>query len=189
MWPVLEMQATVDDMVEFQRYCMENRPIGRRSVANIRFLRVGLALVCVGVGGVLYARVLGNATWGWPFVFFAIVIGAYSWFSAPRSLVASYRQRLSNRTPSGLMPACRLWIDEWRLNDESARRFTRYAWASVEQVVETPTHAFIWVGEGRAVLVPKRIGEQQVRYFLEAVKAYSVQAQFPWTAEYGASGR
>jgi hypothetical protein len=110
------------------------------------------------------------------------------WFGAPRMLLETYERRLKAGVPNGFPPN-RLWLDEWGICDQSAVRFTGYPWSTVGQVVETPTHAFIWTTRSTALIVPKRVGEPHFRAFIDGVKMHSVLAQQPWVAGYDVSGR
>lgn len=164
------MYVTVDDMVAFQRHCVMTRPIGRKSLRQSRFVNVALAVALL----IFIQRPIlpaGADPYGWVFWLMAMTASTIVWFTLPGTLLRAYRRAQLRRTPGGVKPLCRVWVDELGINDESAERFTRYSWSSVESVDETETHAFVWVGEGLALVLPKTVGQPQLQAFLAAVRS------------------
>ena len=189
MWPVLDIQLTVGDHVEFQRYCYRNHPASRDAVA----LQRGRCILAVVVGVSIGAQIFGHgALWsvgsGVPILLLMVALATLMWFVAPRMLLERYERRLKAAVPNGY-PLNRLWMDQWGISDQSALRFTGYPWSTVGQVVETQTHAFIWTTRSTALIVPKRVGEPYFRAFIDTVKTCSSQAQYARVAGYDVSGR
>jgi hypothetical protein len=189
MWPVLEMQLTVDDRVEFQRYCFGNHPMSRNAVTKQRALGILAVVVGVSIGAQFFGDgALWSVGWGVPIILLMVVLATVMWFGAPKMLLETYERRLNLAVPNGYPPN-RLWLDEWGISDQSAVRFTGYPWSTVWQVVETPTHGFIWTSRSTALIVPKRVGEPYFRAFIDTVKTCSAQAQYARVAGDDVSGR
>jgi hypothetical protein len=189
MWPVLDIQLTVGDHVEFQRYCYRNHPASREAVTMQRARCILAVVIGVSIG----AQIFGDgALWsvgsGVPILLLMVALATVMWFGAPRMLLERYERRLKAAVPNGFPPN-RLWLDQWGISHQSALRFTGYPWSTVGQVVETPTHAFIWTTRSTALILPKRVGEPYFRVFVDGVKTYSALAQQPWVAGYDVSGR
>jgi hypothetical protein len=188
MWPELELQVTVADLVAFQRYCFLNHPTGRKAVAKQRAVRIlaGLVGVCMGV------QLVGDgALWtvagGLPMILLLVGYATIMWFAAPGMLLQSYERRLTKKLPNGY-PRSRLWLDEWGISDQSAARFIRYPWAVIRGFVETPTHVFVWTSRTTAVVIPRRVGEPYVQRFLEGIRTYTTHVASQNPSGYGVSG-
>lgn len=168
MTPMLETHLTVDDFAEFQRFVNTSRPVGRELVKRARI--VYLCVMAVAGAGFAFSAWHGSRV-TWFLVALPAVTGIWIWFRVPRTAIKAARKLARRTYPSGVLPPARLWLDELGLNNDSAGVRVHYAWSNIREIDETPTHAFIWVSERQAVIVPRRAGEQQVHAFIGAVRA------------------
>lgn len=176
------MCVTVDDLVAFQRHCITHRPVGRKGLMKVRLRYLLSVVLATPLAWSILGRVVGTDAAAWTTALLVVGLAAFVWFGTPSGVISSYRQGLAAKMPTGATVPCQLFGDPWGLCDHSfSGVFTRYAWAAIEGIDETPEHAFIWVGSGKAVVIPKRIGADAVRSFLEMVKAATVQAR--WAQE------
>ena len=188
MWPVLDLQLTVADLVAFQRYCFANHPTGRKAVAKQRAMLIVAGVVGASIGVQIFGGVFWTLGGGLPMILFLGVYATIMWFAAPRILVEAYERRLNRQVPTRSFPPFRLWLDEWGISNNSDLRYTRYPWAVVQGVVETSTHVFVWTSREVALVIPRRTGEPYVRAFISGIMAYVPQAPYERAYEFGLSG-
>jgi hypothetical protein len=167
MTPMLETQLTVDDIAEFQRFFGTSRPSGRQTVRSVRLVYVSMMAI-LGVGAM---SLVHKTAMGWFLLAFVAAGAIFTWFMAPRSLVRGARYRALKTNPSGVLPPARLWLDELGLSTDSAGVSTHYAWSTISQIDDTPTHVFVWVSERQAVIIRRRNAEQPVGAFVQALRA------------------
>ena len=173
------MYVTVDDLVAFQRHCITHRPAGRKQLMKVRLRYLLSVVLATPLAWSILGRVIGTDSATWATLLLVLGLAAFVWFGTPSGVLTSYRQRIAATTPAGATASCRLWGDPWGLCDHDSHGvLRRYAWTAIEGIDETPEHAFIWVGSGKAVVIPKRIGADAVRSFVEMVKAATVQARW-----------
>lgn len=179
MGPVLDTYVTVDDMVAFQRFCLENIEQGRAALRKLRLAYLTLPGVLAAIA--LVEFLAGDS--GVAASLIALVVGvggyAYVWVRAPRIALSSVRRQLMTLYPSGSWPPTRLWPDERGLHEQSAESWTCYPWTAVGRVDETPEHWLIWVSNLKALVIPKRSGEQQTLDFVSAVKEWVTWSRGP----------
>jgi hypothetical protein len=168
MTPVLETQLTVDDYAELQRFAGTSRPVGRALVKRARI--VYLSVMAIAAVGFAFSGWLGLRE-SWFLLALPVVMGIWIWFRVPKSAINVARKIALRTYPSGVLPPTRLWLDEHGLNTDSAGVCVHYAWSAISEIDDTPTHAFVWVSERQAVILPRRNAERQVQALVEALRA------------------
>jgi hypothetical protein len=168
MTPMVETQLTVDDYAELQRFVNTALPLGRDLVKRARIVYLSV-MVMAGAGFAFSAW--QGVTVIWFLLALPVVTGIWIWFQVPRSAIKGARKIALRTYPSGVLPPARLWLDELGLNTDSAGVRVHYAWSTISKIDVTPTHAFVWVSERQAVIVPRRSGEQQVHVLIGALRA------------------
>ncbi|MFZ0530953.1 MAG: YcxB family protein, partial [Propionicimonas sp.] len=65
----------------------------------------------------------------------------------------------------------RVWLDADGLIVAVGSREEHVAWSGITRVVETGEHVFVFTGPNAAHVIPRRVGEPQLREFLDALRA------------------
>jgi YcxB-like protein len=66
----------------------------------------------------------------------------------------------------------RLFVDGEGLHEETTGTKLTTAFPSIRRIEQTNDHVFVFVGEARAVIIPKRVGSSEVAAFLGEVERH-----------------
>lgn len=115
------------------------------------------------------------ATVPWILVSVGLVLAV--WFVVPilAAWVDDRRVRVMARSGRAVQPST-VWVDQWGVYEESPSELVRYNWNTVRGVEETPSHAYVLIGDARALIVPRTCGEDDLRVFLTDLAMYQTRA-------------
>lgn len=167
----IHRQATINDMVAFQRYHFANSSAVRKSRSGAFYLLSGTALM---VGGAIAFQ---NED---PFAIILtavfVLIYAFIHFNASmmRNMVDKQtRMMFSEGVNKALFGLHELELTTEAISERSAYHEHTTRWTAVEKIVETPDHAFIyWCGLSAYVIPRHEIGEETYRTFIDHARRY-----------------
>ncbi len=168
--PALYTNITIDDVVAFNRHALQTSPLTRKVLRRTQWRMLPSLLIFVA--------------WIWvmrwnesQFLFSCgmVLVGGYGVSILLLGTITELRLpgRIRRQVADGFYPPftpSRLWVDvSGGVVDESPDRTTWYAPSAIEKIEETPDHVFVYVGPGRALIIPRRPDEEAVRAFVQAL--------------------
>ncbi|MEX1231431.1 MAG: YcxB family protein [Planctomycetaceae bacterium] len=146
-----------DDFAAFIEFHQQSSPVARRQ--RLGCFAIGLAALLVLPVGILLMTDkprLEAAINIWPLllgpILFAVFIVPYvRWRTRQMS-----RRLLTEGTNAGFYGACDLAIDSEGLTESRPSGSTSRKWTSVERIVTTPQHLFVYTSGIEAFVVPRR---------------------------------
>lgn len=148
---------------------------GARGAANHRFSRFVAPVLWV-LMTIPDAIRHGVGVFQWTFWALAVlwVAGIPAWF---RSASARRVRRMASEGISrGAVGFRQLILDDEGISESTPFYRHQTYWAGIDQVVETPTHVFIYTGPNAAMIVPKHAVDEDATALREAIGAYRRQA-------------
>jgi hypothetical protein len=167
----IHRQATIDDMLAFQRYHFANSTAIKKSRMGAYLFLSGTALMVAG------AISFQNED---PFaiILAAVFVLLYTFIhfstSMTRNMVDKQtRMMFSEGANKALFGLHELEITAEAISERSAFHEYTTRWTAVEKIVETADHAFIyWCGLSAYVISRHDIGEETYRTFIDQARRY-----------------
>lgn len=177
---MLEFTLTQADLAAFAAHQAQESGEEATRAKRLRLVSawlVGVAgyLVVVGVTAI---PLLLNLQLGWAAVgevvalAFGFVLGLLDWRKggALTTPLLGRRYRFKAREALAATGAQRrLDLHEDGFTVASGQRSSSVSWADVQRIVETPGHYFIYTDTSAAHVLPRRVGEAQVKAFVERI--------------------
>ena len=177
---MLEYTLTQGDLAAFAAHQAQESGEEAGRSGRMRLLSAWL----VGIAGYLVIVLLTavplllNREWGWAAagevlaLAFGLLLGLLDWRKGGLLTTPLLARRYRLRAQEALAATGagrRLTLAADGFTVASGTRSAEVAWSQVQRIVETPAHFFIYTGGSAAHVLPRRIGEAQVKAFVERI--------------------
>jgi len=166
--PKLEFDLSAED---FAAFSLDRALYSETGLAGLRRARVNTTVACLVVSVLIVELLSRNLVAG---LVIAGVSAVTVWFVFPWSWQRAAVTNVKQLAASGALgkPGKRLLTaDDTGLIETGAGPTMSAHWDDVERVESTPEHVFVYVRDGEAFIVPKRVGEPQIGAFLAEIEA------------------
>lgn len=162
---------TIDDMVAFNQYHNSTSPTVKRTKYRLifvaSFIAIGLSLVIKPTPEFTRLEMVTVAV---GYSIFCFLLTLYLFRSSARRFIPRLLKESSNK---GLIGWHELEVDKDGLVEKTEVNETRHSWLGISKIVETETHAFIFVSSIMAHVIPKNsISSGNVDQFITQAKLY-----------------
>ena len=169
---LVKYEVTKQDYIDFNLNFVDTSKVMKRSIFIKRFF---YPVIFLAVASLL------ESVFSLPITFLLIVTAVLSvfwilfyvkWFK--KLVVQKVEKLLKSGKVTGLIGKHELELGEGYLTDTTKESYTRYE--TVEKVITTETHIFIYVSQVMAYIVPKKTfaKEDQLEAFLDKINQYKV---------------
>ncbi len=168
----IQYEVTKQDYIAFNINFVDTSKVMRRSIFIRRFFYPVFFLA---------AASLLESVFNVPIAFLLVVVAVMSavwvlyyvkWFK--RSVVKKVEKMLDSGKITGLIGSHELELGEGHLTDTTRESYTRYE--SVEKIIATETHIFVYVSQVMAYIIPKHTfkTQEEIELFIEKLETYKV---------------
>jgi hypothetical protein len=181
--PCISLDLTVDDLIALNVHLVKTLPANQKQVRRTQLLTALPLSILVPILVFIEASepsalhiffLIACAA----LVFWILFLPVYAASQVPRRIRGWIADgRLAAPKPS------RLWVDDHGgVIDESRDNTTSYGPTAIKSIEETPDYVFLHLGPGRALIIPRRVGEPAVQTFLQALSWHREQRAATWTS-------
>jgi YcxB-like protein len=173
---IIEYEISIDDVVDFNLYHYTHSPSLRRTYFIGRWFFPGLLALCLIVAVEILD--LHGLALGLPWLIWLIFTMFWVIFLGPRYILGQIRKRIVKMNAEGKRGGYsgkhRLSITPEGLLHSTDYGDSKTYWKSVEKILSTDRHVFIYTSATEAHIIPKRAFPDESKYheFIDATKRY-----------------